>query len=292
MTGPRRQREAAAAPHGVRLQRLLADAGAGARRACERMIEDGRVAVNGRIVSRLPVFVDPRADRITVDGRPVVRRGRPVYVLLHKPARVLAANADEPGAGRRTVSDLVRHPTGARLFPVGRLEYNASGLVFMTNDGDMAARLSHPRFAVDKVYRAVVKGALADTALPRLEREAFRAQRRESRLAGRLHAARAAFAVVDRSAERTVLQITLRTGRVPALARVLAAAGHPLRKLEQVALGPLRLTGVARGRWRDLERSEVQSLRRMVRSNGTPAPAAGSGDGRSRAGPPDQEDGR
>lgn len=284
VSGPGREHGASARPavRGVRLQRLLADAGVGARRACERLIEEGRVAVNGRIVTRLPVFVDPRADRITVNGRPVARPARPVYVLLHKPARVLAASADQPGADRRTIADFVRHPSGARLFPVGRLEYDATGLVLLTNDGDLAARLTHPRFEVPKVYRAVVRGAVAEATLPRLEREILKSQRRASRQAGRLHASRASFAIVDRTPERTLLEVTLRQGRVPALAPLLAAAGHPLRKLEQVTLGPLRLTGVAKGRWRDLDRSEVQSLRRLVRSNGAAArgQASGKEDGR------------
>lgn len=265
----------------MRLQRHLADAGVAARRVCERLIEEGRVSVNGRVVSRLPVFVDPAADRITVDGRPVARPARPRYVIFHKPERVLVASADEPGADRRTVSDFVRHPSGARLFPVGRLEYAATGLVLMTNDGALASRLTHPRYEVPKVYRAVVRGEVPDQSLRGLERDIFRSQRRDARRAGRLHAPRVALAVVERTPERTLLEVTLREGRVPALARVLAAAGHPLRKLEQVALGPIRLSGVAKGRWRDLDRSEVQSLRRLVRSNGqtaaAPAPGVRSG---------------
>ncbi len=249
------------------------------------MIEDGRVAVNGRVVRRLPVFVS-RADRITVNGLPISRRGRPVYVMLNKPERVLTAGADEPGAGRRTVSDLVRHPSGARLFAVGRLEYNATGLVLMTNDGDLAAQLTHPRFGVPKVYRAVVKGGLQESSLPGLEREAFRSRRRALRLSGRLHAPRAALRIEDAGPDRTVLMVTLAEGRLPDLARVLASAGHPVRHLEQVALGPLRLAGVARGRWRELDRSEVQSLRRLVRSNGRPTTAG------DRSADAQEEDGR
>lgn len=260
---------------GVRLQRVLADAGVAARRACEALIERGRVAVNGRVVRSLPAFVDPRRDRVTVDGKPVVRPSRRVLVMLNKPARVLCANADEPGAARRTVAGLVRHPSGARLFPVGRLEYEATGLVLMTNDGGLAQRLAHPRFAVSKVYRAVVRGEVSDAVLPRLERDIAKVQRRLSRRAGRVRSSRVRLHVEQRGEGRTVLRLTLAEGRVPSAARVLAAAGFPVRNLEQIALGPLRLRGVARGRWRELERDEVQSLRALVRSNGgAGAPAA------------------
>lgn len=270
----------------MRLQRVLADAGVAARRVCERLIEDGRVAVNGRRVRRLPVFVGP-GDRITVNGQPVRRPSRPVYVMFHKPPRVLTAAADEPGAQRRTIADFVRHPTGARLFPVGRLEYDATGLVLLTNDGDLAARLSHPRFGVPKVYRVLVKGGIAPGSLPGLQREAFRSQRRERRLAGRLESPRVDLEIEEGGPAGTSLRVTLREGRVPALARVLASHGHPVRKVEQVGLGPIRLSGVARGRWRDLDRDEVQSLRRLVRSNngrvragqGAETRAAKAGDG-------------
>lgn len=238
-----------------------------ARRVCERLIEEGRVAVNGAVVKDLPAFVDPGADRITVNGRPVARRGKPIHVMLHKPPRVLTANADEPGSDRRTVASLVKHPSGARLFPVGRLEYEASGLVLMTNDGALAERLAHPRFAVPKVYRAVVRGTVEDAVVPRLEREIARAERRLSRVVGRVLSSKATLRVVRRTEGKTVLDITLREGRVPSAARVLLSAGFPIRTIEQVGLGPLRLTGVARGRWRELERDEVQSLRRLVRSH-------------------------
>lgn len=260
-------------PGVVRLQRVLADAGVAARRACEALIGQGRVAINGQVVRSLPAFVDPRRDRVTVDGRPVVRAARRVVVMLNKPARVLCAAADEPGGARRTVAGLVRHPSGARLFPVGRLAYEATGLVLMTNDGALAQRLTHPRFAVPKVYRALVRGEVPDAALARLERDIARAQRRLARAAGRTRASSARLSVEQRGGGKTVLRLTLAEGRVPSAARVLAAAGFPVRKLEQVGLGPLRLTGVARGRWRELERDEVQSLRALVRSHGGAAAA-------------------
>jgi 23S rRNA pseudouridine2605 synthase len=245
---------------------VLAGAGVAARRTCERLIEEGRVRVNGRVVSRLPVFVDPARDRILVDGKPIARAERRVYVMLSKPERVLAAGADEPGSDRRTVRDLVKHPSGVRLFPVGRLEYDATGLVLLTNDGDLAHRLTHPRFGVPKQFRVLVKGVMTDEAVARVRRDLMKAQAKDARLAGRLLAPRAEIEVVERTVTGTVLGVTLAEGRTPRLELVLSREGHPIRWIEQEAIGPVRLSGVARGQWRELERHEVQALRRAVRS--------------------------
>jgi 23S rRNA pseudouridine2605 synthase len=250
----------------VRLQRLLADAGVAARRACERLIEEGRVTVNGRVVRNLPAFVDPESDRIVVGGRVVSRPARRLYVMLNKPERVLTVTADEPGADRATIRDLVRHPSGARLYPVGRLEYDATGLVLLTNDGPLAHRLTHPRFGAPKTYRVTVKGPVSPDALPRLSRALARARGRAARTLAAPTIAGGELVVLGTAEDRTVLGLTLREGRVPHLRTVLARAGHPVRKMEQVAIGPLRLSGVARGQWRELTREEVQALRRAVRS--------------------------
>lgn len=167
----------------VRLQRYLADAGVAARRVCEALIEEGRVEVNGRVVTKLPAFVDPETDKVVVDGRPLKAPGRRVYLILHKPTRTLVTAADEPGFDRRTVLDLVDHPAKARLFPVGRLHYDATGLVLLTNDGEFANLLTHPRYGVPKTYWAVVRGTMVpeqiadiDLKLKTLDRKAARAE--------------------------------------------------------------------------------------------------------------------
>lgn len=166
----------------VRLQRYLADAGVAARRVCEALIEEGRVEVNGRLVTKLPAFVEPEVDKVVVDGRPVRAPGRRVYLILHKPTRTLVTASDEPGFDRRTVLDLVDHPAKARLFPVGRLHYDATGLVLLTNDGEFANLLTHPRYGVPKTYWAVVRGTMVpeqiadiDLKLKLLDRKAARA---------------------------------------------------------------------------------------------------------------------
>jgi len=157
----------------------MADAGVAARRVCEQLIEEGKVRVNGRVTKKLPVFVDPQEDRIEVSGRLIQPPARHVYIMLNKPERVLVAAADEPGLERTKVTDLVRHALAPRLFPVGRLEWDAQGLVLLTNDGAFAQRLTHPRYSVPKVYRVQVKGQVAEERMIDLQSSV----RRQAKLA-------------------------------------------------------------------------------------------------------------
>lgn len=252
------------ASRGERLQRVLADAGVASRRACEEMIEAGRVEVNGRVVASLPAWVDPKRDRILVDGRPIRGAARHVYVMLNKPERTLSTARDEPGALRRTVVGMVAHPSGARLFPVGRLDYHTTGLVLLTNDGDLAHALTHPRYGVAKTYLATVKGTLSDEEIGALERGVYLADRRAG-AASRTRPAMIRKVRQDRG--RTVLEITLHEGRNRQVRRMLAKVGHPVRKLERVAMGPVKLSRLARGAWRELTAAEVRALRDAVRAS-------------------------
>jgi 23S rRNA pseudouridine2605 synthase len=261
-----------AAPHAaaqrVRLQRVLAAAGIGARRACEALIEEGHVQVNGKTINRLPAFVDPEGDRITVDGRPIARPQKPVWLMLNKPARVLSTTDDE--AGRTTIMDLVTHPARLRLFPVGRLDFETTGLVLLTNDGETANKLTHPRYGVPRTYRAEVKGTLDASGLASLQKELIKQQRKDDKRAqresGRVRPtpaglSRIELAITGREPGRTIIHITLREGRTGNIASMLAGAGANVRKLERIAIGPVLLTGVAGGRWRELERHEVRALK-------------------------------
>lgn len=266
------------------------------------MIESGRVAVNGRRVTRLPVFVDPDRDTISVDGRPLPPRPRLVYVMVHKPERVLGSTADEPGLDRRSVIDLVQHPQAPRLFPVGRLDYEARGLVLLTNDGELANRLMHPRFGVPKTYEVVVRVRFGAQEQARVERELTRMARsgRRSRPpAGRCVAmssdaagphpslyegkARACIEVLRREADRTLLRIKFTEGRNRRLPEILRVAGCAPRRITRVAIGPLELRGLAVGGWRELTRDEVRALRRVARGE-----ALGSASDRSGTSVPDQ----
>lgn len=249
---------------GERLQRVLADAGVAARRVCEQLIEEGRVKVDGVVIDTLPAFVDPERDRITVEGRPIGRRSRRVYVMLNKPTNTVSTSADEPEFDRRTVLELVDHPAADRLYPVGRLDFDATGLLLLTNDGDLANRLTHPRFGMSKTYHAMVKGRLTDDDALALEEGIYRAERRAAKTAGALRAARVEVSVFKRDGDRTVLELRLTEGRNRQVRQLLAAVGCPVKKLERVGMGPLRLTGLPRGAWRELRRSEIDALRRSA----------------------------
>ena len=276
----------------VRLQRVLAAAGVAARRVCEQMILDGRVQVNGEVVRTLPVFVDPAQDHVVVDGRGLPRAkkpthasqghslagalGKPVYIMLHKPAKVLSSTRDE--GGRRTVMDLVQHPAAARLFPVGRLDFHGSGLVLLTNDGDLANRLTHPRFGVEKIYLAHVKGVLDEAFVADVERGLNAKQLRASHELAEAAAdvsfgprrvmARAArrpgsirVALSRTHEDKTVLEVRLVDAGPRSVPDMLAEAGLRVVKLSRVGIGPLALRGVGVGRWRELENAEVKALR-------------------------------
>jgi len=252
------------ASRGERLQRVMADAGVGSRRTCEAMIEAGDVSVNGKIETNLPIWVDPSVDRIVVQNKVLEQAERLLYVMLNKPPRTLSAVKDEPGYDRRTVTELVNHPAAARLFPVGRLDYETVGLILLTNDGELANRLTHPRYGVPKTYRVTVKGKLDQEAIQELERGIFLAQRSEGRTEGAKRTAHVEIRLVAQDRDSTVMDLTLREGRNRQVRRMLAAVGFPVRKLERVAMGPVELKGVARGAWRELSRDEIKLLKKAA----------------------------
>lgn len=253
-------------PRRVRLHRVLAEAGVASRRACESLIEKGLVRVNGRVVRENPVLVDPDSDHIEVRGEAVGTPARHIYVMLNKPTRTLCTARGEAGDARRTVLDLVDHPGALRLYPVGRLDFDTTGLLLLTNDGELANRLTHPRFGVTKTYHAVVRGRLDDGDAENIAKGIYLAERRDGRTVGATRTARVGVRIHKRDRDRTVLELTLKEGRNRQVRRLLASVGCPVKKLERVAMGPLRLKGVARGAWRELTRDEIRSLRRAVAS--------------------------
>lgn len=230
------------------------------------MIEEGKVTVNKRVVKRLPVFVDPEKDDIRVAGQPLPKEVRPTYILLHKPPRTLATTRDDAALGpaRTTIADLVDHPSKARLFPVGRLEYHASGLVLLTTDGDLAHRLTHPRFGVPRTYEALVKRRLTEDDLLEIERAFHPRQSPRERAEGPVGAV-VALRLVKHDEDRSVIEIVLREGPNRQVADVLARLGCPVKKLRRTGIGPLRLKGVAAGMWRELDRSELTALKKAAR---------------------------
>ncbi len=234
-----------------RIQKILAAAGFGSRRACEDLVERGRVTVNGQVVRELPCLVDPEHDRIAIDGRPV-RRERPVYYLLNKPPGVYCTHNDL--AGRKRAVDLLVG-VRERVYPVGRLEAESSGLLLLTNDGALTQKLTHPRFGAPKTYRAEVRGVPTPQTLERLKSGVWLS---EGRSGG------AAVSIVHRDRERAILEITLRESRNREIRRVLARLGHAVRRLTRIRMGKLSIRGLAVGGFRPLTKSEVAYLYRLA----------------------------
>jgi 23S rRNA pseudouridine2605 synthase len=235
-----------------RLQKLLSTAGVASRRASEELITQGRVEVNGEIVRTLGTKADPARDVIRVDGRRLRFDHRTRYILLNKPKNVVTTRKDPEG--RRTVIELLK---GVReyVYPVGRLDYDSEGLLLLTSDGDLAAKLTHPRHAVERVYDAYVVGIPAEDDLEKLRRGIF------------LDGSRTAPAIVKRAGtvgkgrqELTRLTITLREGRNRQVRRMCASIGHPVRKLTRTRMGPIKLGDLRPGHWRDLTEREVRLL--------------------------------
>jgi 23S rRNA pseudouridine2605 synthase len=240
---------------GERLQKILARAGIASRRQCEALIEAGRVQVNGEVVRILGTRVRPGRDRVQVDGE-AVRAEAAVTILLHKPAGYITSRSDPQG--RPVVTSLVVQASLPRLFPVGRLDWDTEGLLLLTNDGTLANALTHPRYAVRKVYHAKLKGHLTPEALTLLTRgvvcegEPLRALGVE---------------VLHPTRQNTWIAITLEQGRYRQVRRMCEAIGHPVLKLIRVALGPLRLGSLPRGGWRLLLPDELRSLYALVPSS-------------------------
>ncbi|MCK4872642.1 MAG: rRNA pseudouridine synthase [Phycisphaerales bacterium] len=247
------------ASRGERLQKVLARAGVGSRRECETLIESGVVSVNGHVLVELPVWVDPAHDRITVSGRPIRPSEQHVYIMLNKPKETISTN-DDP-AGRRRAIDLIDHPDRPRLFPVGRLDKDTTGLLLLTNDGELANHLTHPRYGVHKTYHALVRGDLNEEAVADLERGIFLAERRKG---GARRAKAVRFKLLRRDRGKTLIEVTLREGRNRQVRRMMLRVGCPVKKLRRIRLGPLALKGLAVGQWRELTSREVRALRRAA----------------------------
>ncbi len=267
--------EFADAARGIRIQKALADAGIASRREAEQMIEEGRVKVNGKSVTALPAWVDPESDRIAVDGKTIVARGslgkgaRRVYIMLNKPRHTITTTNDPDG--RPSVLDLVKSPGNARLFPVGRLDAESTGLLLLTNDGELGQQLTHPSYEVEKEYHVSVKGHLGDDDMELLKRGLMlTTDPRKSRKGPRpKRASVLKMRLISRGRskggnQRTRLSMTLAEGQNREIRRLLARLGFPVKRLERVKIGPLKLKGLASGEWRHLTSREVTQLRNMV----------------------------
>jgi pseudouridine synthase len=235
-------------PGGVRLQKVLAAAGVGSRRHCEELIGAGRVEVDGETVRRFGARVDPERQVIRVDGKRIPSRQDLVYLAFNKPPGVLTAMSDQ--RGRATVTDYLGD-RAERLFHVGRLDYETEGLMLLTNDGELAHRLAHPRYGVLKTYLAEVQGPVAKD----LGRKLITGIELPDGVATADR-----FRVVDRSGSRVLVEITLHEGRKHIVRRMLAEAGHPVIRLVRTDVGPIRLGHLKPGAVRELTTGEIGDL--------------------------------
>ncbi len=236
----------------IRLQKLLAQSGVASRRKCEELMLDGLVEVDGEVVTRLGTKVDPTTAVIRVDGKRLPPVSPHVYLVLNKPRGVVSTMSDPQG--RRNLGDVVADRP-ERLFHVGRLDTDTSGLILLTNDGDFAQRMAHPSFEVDKTYVAEVEGEVSRATIAQL-------------LAGVelddgpvvCSAARVVEQGRGNASGRSIVELVIHEGRNRIVRRLLASRGHPVRRLTRTRFGPVALTGVAEGRMRELTRDELGTL--------------------------------
>lgn len=235
----------------VRLQKFLARAGVASRRASEKLIEAGRISVNGQAVTELGTKVDPEADEVRLDGAPVRKAAEAVTLMLNKPAGYLTSMKDPQG--RPCVAQLVPLDEFPALYPLGRLDYDTTGLLLFSTDGELGNAVLHPSHHVDKTYRALVKGKPSEAALDRLRSGVVLddgpTQPAEVRLAGR-------------KGKNAYVEIIIHEGRKRQVKRMCEAIGHPVLQLHRVSFGPLELGDLPEGKYRVLSEQEAAALER------------------------------
>jgi 23S rRNA pseudouridine2605 synthase len=243
---------------GIRLQKVLAAAGIASRRAAEIMISEGRVEVNGRLVTEQGLRIDPDTDVVRVDGSRIPQPRRHLYLALNKP-RGYVSTMDDP-EGRRNLTDLLAESTQRvaqkeRLFHVGRLDTDTEGLLLLTNDGSLAHKLAHPSFEVPKVYLAEVEGVISAATVKRMRKGVKLDD-------GWVNPD--AVKIVSVAADRSMVRLTLSEGRNRIVRRTMEAVGHPVRRLSRTAIGPVRLGNLPLGQTRELSREELGALLDLV----------------------------
>lgn len=240
----------------VRLQKILSAAGSASRRGAETMIAAGRVSVNGVVVKNLGSKADPQSDDIRLDGRRVGLAQRRRYILMNKPSGYLTTRHDPQR--RKTVLELLPR-VREYVYPVGRLDYDSEGLLLMTNDGDLAAQLSHPRYGLERVYEVVIRGVPSLRAMQKVASGIVVAGRRTASAQVQLLGGH-----VKRRINQARVRVTLREGRNRQVRRMFQAVGYPVVRLRRVRFGPLTAKGLKLGMTRELSVEEVIALRRAV----------------------------
>jgi 23S rRNA pseudouridine2605 synthase len=239
-----------------RLQKIIAHAGVASRREAESMIRDGRVTVNGRVVTQLGSKADPDRDHVKVDGKLITHKETHRYILIYKPKEVMTT-VDDP-QGRRTVIDLVRG-IRERIYPVGRLDFHSEGLVLLTNDGDLAYKVSHPTHGSVKTYNVKVRGVPDERLVDKLRRGITIEGKRT------LPCEISRIKTTGKTDEEgnSWFEVKLREGRTQQIRKMFQAVGHPVSKLRRVAIGPISDPKLTPGVWRELSEKEVKMLATM-----------------------------
>lgn len=256
-----------------RLQKIMASAGVASRRQCEELILAGVVRVNGHVVDRLPAFADPQTDTILVHGKRLKPPQR-VYFALNKPKGVICSNRDPQG--RKVAVDLV--PCRQRVYCVGRLDADTTGLIILTNDAELTNHLTHPRYKVPKTYIATVKGRIDEAGIERLKKGIWLAEGKTGR---------AAVKVLHTSLPESVIEITISQGLNRQVRRMLANVGVPVKSLKRTSIGKLKLQDLPVGRYRPLTKSEVAALQApptAQEKGGRPRTRHGASGGRRQGG--------
>ncbi len=234
----------------MRLQKFLAACGVASRRRSEKLISSGRVKVNGKTVTRMGIKVNPKTDRVCVDNESVALEERKIYILLHKPKGYITTVKEQ--FNRKKVMDLVDVPY--RIFPVGRLDYNTSGLLLLTNDGELTYKLTHPKFEVPKVYIAKIKGVPTGEKLDNF---------RNGLNINNCVTAPAKIKVLKKINSDCFVRITIREGRNRQIRRMCSAIGHPVLELKRVKMGEIGIGNLEVGNWRYLNEEETAYLKQL-----------------------------
>ncbi|MEX3616210.1 pseudouridine synthase [Paenibacillus glucanolyticus] len=238
-----------------RLQKIMAQAGVASRRKCEELILEGKVQVNGETVTELGTKADPAQDMITVSGKPI-KHEKKVYVMLNKPKGVITSASDPEG--RKIVSDYLKG-IKERVYPIGRLDYDTEGLLLLTNDGEFANLLSHPKYHVPKTYLATVKGVPHGTELDKLRQGIMLED-------GMTSPAEVEYKDVDPDNKQSVISITIHEGRNRQVRRMFEAIFHPVLRLKRISYGDLLLQNLKRGLYRHLTADEINQLMQMAKA--------------------------
>ena len=235
----------------MRLQKYMASCGVASRRKSEEIIGEGRVKVNGRLVNEMGIIIDPKRDIVKVDDKTIRMETKNVYIMLNKPIGYVTTLKDEKG--RKIITDLIEG-VKERVFPVGRLDADTTGLLLLTNDGDLAYKLTHPSHEVSKRYIAIVEGVPN-----RFELEKFR----NGMMIDRRRTSKASVKIAKKYEDEAILDIEIHEGRNRQVKKMCETINHPVKKLKRVAIGELEIGGLDIGNWRFLEDDEIDYLKKL-----------------------------